>query len=407
MDDIPLYYEKWIKKPAAVICGFLTGVTKQGIRSYYQHHFDVDFNTDYDIDDMWFEKEELLELLKDAPDDLDLDKYYYEYTEEELKKLPRIEIPISMYSDVVYHKKDKVWYFLPSDTRYGVFDEFDNFILNYNGNLQKLNHLFDMLEKYYHSESQVIKFMVNVANTINNTSFIFAVNDIFEERGYKAYIEQKHSHKEEKFDIKKYKDLMTNTTRSASKTEKLINYLYRVNDINLTISSMHHINFKYLVDLYNFDYQRNSYLKKCYDNRVNLYELLFEDKPNNKSVCSGIRIVEQELLYKLGGFDMFCAENTYEKFVLEVEKLLTSIGFKKYMYINALKVKVGIIDKEVVSIYSTIDEYLEKNMSDIIKMIDKKKLRNFVKEAKKYTFEYPTGYLMLTNLLIKQIEGGK
>ena len=407
MTNIEEYYRKWVDETGDVIAKFKPGVTKEGIREYYKHHFDNDYNFDLDLDDIDFEKEEVLELIKNAPSDEKLEKYYYEYSHEELKQLPQIDIPEDLYFSVVYHKGDNKWYFLPADTRYGILEEFEDVLYKYDGDYAKLNQLFDMLEKYFHSESKVIKFMVEIANETNNISFIFAVNDIFEDRGYKAYIEQKYSRKEELFDINKYKDLMTNTTRSISKTEKLIEYLYNLNDINITIASMHHINFKHLVDLFEFDYRSNAYLTQCYDNKLNLYEVLFQEKPSSKIVESGIHKIKSELLCKLGGFDMFCADRSYENFVLKVESIISSIGLKKYKYINTLKVKMGIVTQEIVSIYSTLGEYMEEDISTIIKMIDKKKLKEFVQEAKKHYFEYPTGYLMLTNLLIKQFEGGK
>jgi hypothetical protein len=167
---------------------------------------------------------------------------------------------------------------------------------------------------------------------------------------------------------------------------------------------MHHIKFKFFVDIFNFDIQDNSYLVECYNNGAKLYEVLFQHITVDNIISNGIEKVKTEMLYVLGGFDMKCAPYTYERFVLEVEKTLCSMGLKKYKYINALKVKMHIVSNDIVSIYSPLGDILEDNKeSDLINMIDRKVLKEFVEYAKQHIFSYPTGYLMLTNLLIKTI----
>lgn len=370
--------------------------TKQAIRAFY---WIKSINGEEIPED-----KEILDLIKKAKDDTGFDKYYYEYSEEELRELPKIDIDVEDWFDFAYHKEDKNWYMVPPHILYGDHNEFKYLFDTHDMDYDRLSDYFDYLEQSMHNEDQVIKYIAEICNEYDNITFINAVNDIFYVRGYHAVIEQRYRRKQADFDIKFYTELMTNTTRSIAKTEKLCQYLYNLNDINITLASMHHIKFKFLVDIFNFDIQDNSYLVDCYNNGAKLYEVLFQHITDDNVINEGIEKVKTEMLYVVGGFDMRCRPNTYERFVLELEKTLCSMGLKKYKYINALKVKLHIVNNEVVSIYSPLGEILDDiKPSEIINMIDRKVLKEFVEYAEQHLFTYPTSYLALANLLIKTI----
>lgn len=273
--------------------------------------------------------------------------------------------------------------------------------------MARADELFDLVTKWEHekrTEKEIIKkFSDLIMSNKDDIDLYFDINDALHWKGY-SY--QFAIPKEEKYewDSEEYAELVTNVTKSKEKTKELCIYLSEMDLSTLTISSLHFIKMKHLINL--GVYHNVEPLKPIIDmNIYDAYMMCYSDKYDDILIDKKyIKTVIEKFLMQIG---LQYIDLDYMQFRMEMEYLLWTITQTDktkdaYKKINTIKVAFCIADKEYFMWNDKIyfSEDIHKNLVKYLSYIDKN-------EAKKIYDKYKdsihllddTGYKLLFNML--------
>lgn len=265
--------------------------------------------------------------------------------------------------------------------------------------IDKIEKWFDVFEKkYFMTEKEIYEACIELVKSSNfNKEFIYDLNDVLYNRGYSFQFEIEEQN--DKFEINKYNELCSNTSKSKNKTKNLIDYLNSINSFRLSLATLHKLKVKYLIELGYI--KENDYINKYVDK--DLKTLLFhayEEDINTKEYLINI----------LPNFGIKYSTLEYVRFKLDMEYLLWTIeknDNKAYIKVNTLKVALNIAPKEYFIFNNK--RYYNENFSIVtknyLKLIDKNSLNKIynIWQDEGYNLD-DTGYSVLYGLLINLIK---
>lgn len=252
---------------------------------------------------------------------------------------------------------------------------------------EKIKSLFIKLENTLFSEEEVIATLIHIyGKNMDNIDLLNDINEVFYERGYNCHFLMP-SVKHKKFDVDEYCSYASKfVTKSSDKTMKLMDYLKEINSHRVTNMTLHLIKIKYLVDANILDIN-NSYIKKCYDENLDLREALFRDYlSENKDIIDAIKAMKEDVLTRIGGYGDDYNKFSYYEFILDTEFMLYSIN--NYKFSNMIKLMFLMVEedhlKRLGSQYSTKYEDVGKYLT----MIDKKYIKWYIEKHDSHVNSY-------------------
>ena len=234
--------------------------------------------------------------------------------------------------------------------------------------VDEIEALFDLYEEEHLTEKEIFQRTIELVISHEfEKDYMYDLNDTLFNRGYSFQFDVKRE--KLKFDSETYYNLITNVTKSKDKTNQLITYLREVGDRRLTLSSIHLLKIRYLIDL--------EYLPNDNDLINQSRNMSLKDFFNLNFYNKEIKNMIIKLFTKLG---ILYAELNFDLFAIEVEHLLWTIERDDnnygYLKVNTLKVALNIAPKE----YFEKDgkQYYNPKFSkvtkDYLKLIDKNEI---------------------------------
>lgn len=274
------------------------------------------------------------------------------------------------------------------------------------------------------SHQEVVDIAIKVAHQHPSSDFYLNANKVFKEK--KMHLELKQmtmQYEDNKFDLKKYQDLVENVGYSPKKTRDLMYYLYVVEDRRLTFASLHFLKINNLMRAKGPD-GKGTFLdpndpmfvpfknEDLYDvlmrsvYRVYDREMSEEDQQTNNALLSTIC---QSILPLIG---IPYEESMNYNIALWLESVLWTLG--NYMKANTLKVALGIVPSEFLAWkkneagqeWRPIEKYYYKYFTRNIPILLKQLRTPFTTDVvnslmvpKNYMTLGDNGYKLLLNML--------
>lgn len=234
--------------------------------------------------------------------------------------------------------------------------------------VDEIEALFDLYEEERLTEKEILQRTIELVLSHDfEKDYMYDLNDTLFNRGYSFQFEVKRE--KLKFDSKTYCELITNVTKSKDKTNQLMTYLRDVGDRRLTLSSIHLLKIRYLIDLGYLPTDNEIIIQNKNMSLRDFFNIYFYDKE--------IKAMIIKLFTKIG---ILYAELYFDLFAIEMEHLLWTIerDDKNYGYlkVNTLKIALNIAPKE----YFEKDgkQYYNPKFSkvtkDYLKLIDKNEI---------------------------------
>lgn len=273
--------------------------------------------------------------------------------------------------------------------------------------MTRADEFFDLISKWEeqkHTEKEIVsKFSELITSKIEDIDLYYDINDALHWKGYSYQfavpLDEKYA-----FDPKEYADMINNVSRSKEKTKDLCIYLAEMDNYILTLSSLHFIKFKHLVNLgiyKNYDEYKTILDMNLYDIYMMCFTDIYDEQLGNRGFIK--RSIES-FLVQIG---MTYVWADYMQFRMEVEYLLWTItrkdkskdAFKK---INTIKVAFCIADREFFMWNDKIyfNEDIHKNLVKYLALIDRNESKRIIDKYKNSIHLLDdTGYKLLFNML--------
>lgn len=273
--------------------------------------------------------------------------------------------------------------------------------------MKRADDFYDMItnwEQDKRTEKEIVnKFIELLCEKKDDIDLYYDINDALHWKGYSYQFAIPEVETIE-WDSTEYGDLVANVTKSKDKTKELCIYLAEMDNNILTLSSLHFIKFKHLVNAGIFKYY-NEYKPiidmNLYDIYMMCYTNLYDDVLGNKKF---IKLMIEKFLMNIG---MRYVQLNYMEFRMDMEYLLWTItkkdkskdAFKK---INTIKVAFSIADKQYFMWNDKIyfNEDIHKNLVKYLSLIDKKESQRIYDKYKDSIHLLDdNGYKLLFNML--------
>lgn len=253
-------------------------------------------------------------------------------------------------------------------------------------NYAELKKLMIKLENTILNEDKVIAYFVQLyEKDLKNMRLLENINQLFWERGYNTELLMPlEKHKE--YDVDEYIEKSKSVSRSKIKTFEFMRYLDQINFHIVTMTSLHLINIKYLIEEGMLD-SNNFYVKKHIDLKSSLRDLLFEGyMSEDEETQKVIRDIKEKLLVLLGGFGEDYNEFPYNEFIIDTEYLLYSLN--DYKKSNSIKLMFKMANKEH---YARLNNQYSTKFEDVavfLRSINKDLVNWYLNKHKEYINDY-------------------
>ena len=238
-------------------------------------------------------------------------------------------------------------------------------MVNYYNEISALFDVYEIEERL--TESDIYQRCLLLIKKHNfDKDYMYSINDVVHNRGYCFQFDVPNERKTQ-FNLEQYISLISNASKSKSKTIELINYLNEIKDHRLSFASIHAIKIKFLVEL-GFLPNNSEYINNHL--RENFRDLLFESFNGDKDAYELLLTALEKI-----GFEY--TSLPYFQFWLDMEYLIWTIERvdkrKGYIKVNTIKVAFGIAPRS----------YFERGDKKYYDASFSKKLNNYLKQIDK------------------------